>query len=103
MKKILSGQIVLRGLLIVLEILIWGYGICGQSDRKDTLFCYTRDSYGNKALIRDNGVVFVEDIFVMEIPSQSWDGNDNVSVTVILEDEEGNQKTKKIWLCGKKH
>lgn len=100
MKKILSGQIVLRILLIGLAIFIWGFKIPGQFNRGEALFCYMRDINGNKALIRDNGAVFVEDIFVMEIPKKSWDGKENVTITVILEDEEGKRKTKKIRLYG---
>lgn len=102
MKKILSGQRGLRGLLAGLCIAIWSLAIRGQSVTKDSLFCYTRDDYGNKALIRENGAVFVEDIFIMEIPKEEWEKNENVSLTVILEDESGNQKIKKIRLCEKK-
>ena len=98
MRKILSGQIVLRILLIVLGIFIWGFIVPEQFNRGESLFCYMRDVNGNKALIQDNGAVFVEDIFVMEIPRISWKENENVTVTVILEDEEGNRKMKKIRL-----
>ena len=101
MKKILSRQIYLRILLIGLTIFIWGYKMPMQYESVESLFCYMRDVNGNKALIRDNGAVFVEDIFVMEIPKKSWDGNENVTITVILEDQEGNRKMKKIRLYGK--
>lgn len=96
MIKILSGQRVFRGLLIGLSVFIWGFKIPNLFGSTETLFCYTRDSYGNKALIKDNGAVFVEDIFVMEIPKNEW--NENVKVTVILEDDNGNQKIKTIRL-----
>lgn len=101
MKKILSGQMWLRGLLIGLVLFIWGYEVPEHKNESEPLFCYMRDINGNKALIRDNGTVFVEDIFVMEIPKKSWDGNENVTVTVVLEDEKGKCKTKKIRLYGK--
>ena len=102
MKKILSGQICLRILLIGLAVFIWGYKLPSQFEKVSTLFCYMRDVNGNKALIRDNGAVFVEDIFVMEIPKKSWEENENVTLTVILEDEDGNRKIKKIRLFEKK-
>ena len=101
MKKILSGQMCLRGLLIGLVLFIWGYEVPEHMNSDETLFCYMRDVNGNKALIRENGTVFVEDIFVMEIPKKSWDGNENVTITVILEDQEGNRKMKKIRLYEK--
>ena len=102
MKKILSGQMCLRGLLIGLVLFIWGYEVPEHMNSDETLFCYMRDVNGNKALIRENGTVFVEDIFVMEIPKKSWDENENVTITVILEDEEGKRKTKKVRLFEKK-
>lgn len=102
MKKILSEQRVLRILLIGLAIFIWGFKVPVHINEGESLFCYMRDLNGNKALIRDNGAVFVEDIFIMEIPKKSWDGNENVTITVILEDEEGNRKMKKIRLYEKK-
>ena len=96
MRKILSGQIVIRGLLIALVFIIWGIKIQGL--KMESLFCYTRDVYGNKALIKDNGEVFVKDVFVMEIPMDVWDTDENVTITVILEDEKGNRKMKKMYL-----
>ncbi|MBQ8041493.1 MAG: hypothetical protein IJ274_16780 [Lachnospiraceae bacterium] len=102
MRKILSGQIVIRGLLIALTVFIWGIKIPGQFYSREVLFCYTRDMYGNKALIKDDGAVFVEDIFVMEIPLDIRNQDENITVTVILEDESGNRKTKKVRLYEKK-
>lgn len=102
MKKILSGQMILRILLVALGIFIWVFKVPQQFNKRESLFCYMRDINGNKALIQDNGAVFVEDIFVMEIPRKSWDENENVTVTVILEDEDGNRKMKKIRLYEKK-
>jgi len=101
MKKIRSGQIYLRILLIGLAVFIWGYKMPMSLEKVESLFCYIRDDRGNKALIRDNGAVFVEDIFVMEIPKKSWAEKENVTITVILEDEEGNRKIKKIRLYEK--
>ena len=102
MKNILSGQRIFRGLLIGFILFIWGYKIPDIYSSKEVLFCYTRDSYGNKALIKDNGAVYVDDIFVMEIPKNEWDTDKDVTVTVILEDENGNQKIKTMRLYEKK-
>ena len=102
MKKILSGQRILRGLLIALIFFMLVIKDEKQSENAETLFCYTRDGCGNKALIKDNGAVCVEDVFVMEIPSGEWNCNGSVTLTVIVEDQEGNRKTKKLRLYEKK-
>lgn len=98
MRKFLSGQIWIRGLLIALTLFVWCIKVPERYKEKDTLFCYTRDCNGNKALIKDDGTVYVEDIFVMEIPAVAWDFKETVTVTIIVEDEEGNRKTKQIRL-----
>lgn len=102
MRKSLSGQIWIKGLLIALALFVWCIKVPERYEGKNTLFCYTRDEYGNKALIKDDGTVYVEDIFVMEIPSDAWDFKENVTVTVIVEDEDGNRRSKKIRLNEKK-
>lgn len=101
MKKFLSKQMVLRSLLIGCSIFIWGVKVPAQLGSKDSLFCYTRDALGNKALIKDNGAVFVEDTFIMEIPKEEWTENEDAIITIILEDENGNQKMKTMRLYEK--
>lgn len=99
MKKFLSKQKTVRVLLAGLGILIWGLIIPSGLNGSEALFCYTRDARGNKTLVRDYGEVFVEDIFVMEIPSKEWEDNENTTVTIILEDQDGNRKMKTIELA----
>lgn len=101
MQKFLSKQIIMRGFLIGFGIFLWGVKIPAQSGSRDTLFCYTRDAKGNKALIKDNGTVFVEDTFIMEIPKEEWTENKDTTITIILEDSGGNQKRKTIRLYEK--
>lgn len=98
MKKFLSKQRIIRSLLFGLGIFIWGIKIPNGLRTSESLFCYTRDALGNKALVKDYGEVFVEDIFVMEIPKEAWKEHENATVTIILEDEAGNRKTKTIKL-----
>lgn len=102
MKKILSKQRIFRSLLICLCIFTWGIQIPGQSGSRETLFCYTRDAFGNKALVKENGAVFVEDIFIMEIPKEEFAYSEDTKITIILEDKEGNQKIKTMRLYEKK-
>lgn len=98
MKKFLSKQKIVRSFLIGLGICVWGIKIPAGLRGSESLFCYTRDAWGHKTLVRDNGEVFVEDIFVMEIPKEAWKDNENATVTIILEDEAGNRKIKTIIL-----
>ncbi len=98
MRKSQSGQIWIRGLLIALALFVWCIKVPERFEKKEQLFCYIRDVHGNKALIKDDGTVYVEDTFVMEIPANAWDFKESVTVTVIVEDEEGNRRTKKIRL-----
>ncbi len=102
MRKVLSGQIWIRGLLIALTLFVWCIKVPEGYKGKETLFCYTRDGNGNKELIKDDGMVYVEDTFVMEIPADEWNFKESVTVTVIVEDKEGNRKTKKIRLNEKR-
>lgn len=102
MKKFYSKQIILRSFLAGLGVFVWGIKIFTGLSSSEVLFCYTRDVRGNKTLIKDNGDVFVEDIFVMEIPKDEWKDNENTTVTIILEDEAGNRKTKTIELHERK-
>ena len=99
MKKFLSKQKIARGLLAGLSFFIWGFLVPTGLNGSETLFCYTRDASGNKALVRDFGEVYVEDVFVMEIPSKEWEDNESATVTIILEDEDGNRKVKTIELA----
>ncbi len=98
MRRNSSGQLGIRGLLIALALFVWCIKIPEIIHNNDTLFCYTRDGYGNKALIRNDGTVYVEDTFIMEIPTESWKLKESVTLTVIMEDEDGNKKTKRIRL-----
>lgn len=98
MKKIFSKQKILRSFLSGLGVWVWGIQISAGLSGSEALFCYTRDAWGNKTLIRNNGEVYVEDIFVMEIPKDEWMDNENTTITIILEDEAGNRKTKTIKL-----
>lgn len=96
MKKFLSKQKIIRSFLIGLGVFVWGIKIPAGLNDSESLFCYTRDAWGHKTLVKDNGEVFVEDIFVMEIPKEAWKNDKNVTVTIILEDEDGQRKTKTI-------
>lgn len=98
MREFFSKQRIVRGLFAGLSILIWGFIIPSGLNDGEALFCYTRDARGNKTLVRDYGEVFVEDIFVMEIPSKEWKNNENTTVTIILEDQDGNKKIKTVEL-----
>ena len=103
MFKPVSKQKIVRSVLIGITLFIWGIWIPGQIGDVVTLFCYTRDEKGNKALVKDNGVVYVEDIFIMEIPVDEIDKTGESTITVIMEDELGNQKKKTIRLCQKRN
>ena len=98
MKKHSSGQLGIRGFLIALALFVWCIKIPEIFQKNETLFCYTRDSYGNKALMRDDGTVYVKDTFIMEIPTEAWKLKEGVILTVILEDEDGNRQSKRIRL-----
>lgn len=101
MKKLISKQKVLRSLLLGLGIYIWFILVPGQMGEVSSLFCYTRDEAGNKTLVRDFGTVYVEDVFIMEIPVEDLVLDGDSTITVIMEDETGNQKKKTIKLCPK--
>ena len=101
MKKFFSKQRILRVFLLGFGIFIWMIKIPSLVDTKEALFCYTRDEWGNKELIKDNGAVYVEDSFVMEIPKKEWSLTEDTTVTIILEDKNGNQKIKTIKLYEK--
>ena len=45
--------------------------------------------------------VYVEDVFIMEIPVEDLVLDGDSTITVIMEDETGNQKKKTIKLCPK--
>ena len=94
MKKNLSGQSLFRGLLVTFVIFLWGILIPKKELQVDSLFCYTRDSYGNKALMKDDGIVEVEDVFILEIPLKKKE--DSLTFTVIMEDEKGRKEVKCI-------
>lgn len=103
MFKFISKQKIARSILIVLAVFIWESAIYVNSGSKATLFCYTRDELGNKALVKDNGIFYVEDTFIMEIPKEEFKESGNSTITVIMEDESGNQKRKVIRLYPKEH
>ena len=99
MKKNLSGQSLFRGLLVTFVIFLWGILIPKKELQVDSLFCYTRDSYGNKALMKDDGIVEVEDVFILEIPLKKKE--DSLTFTVIMEDEKGRKEVKCIEVIPK--
>lgn len=99
MKKNLSGQSLFRGLLVTFVIFLWGILIPKKELQVDSLFCYTRDSYGNKALMKDDGIVEVEDVFILEIPLKMKE--DSLTFTVIMEDEKGRKEVKCIEVIPK--
>ena len=101
MKKNLSGQSLFRGLLVTFVIFLWGILIPKKELQVDSLFCYTRDSYGNKALMKDDGRVEVEDVFILEIPLEKKQGEDSLTLTVIMEDEKGRKEVKCIEVIPK--
>lgn len=103
MVKPVSKQKIIRSMLIGICLFIWGIWIPSQIGDVVTLFCYTRDEMGNKALVKDNGVVYVEDTFIMEIPADEMDKSGESTITVIMEDEMGNRKKKTIRLCQKRN
>ena len=101
MKNILSKQRVIRSFLIGLCIFIWGIKVPALLGNSTPLFCYTRDEWGNKTLVKENGAVVVEDTFIMEIPKKEWSENSSTTITITLEDEEGNRKARTIKILKK--
>ncbi len=101
MKEFLSKHGRKRVLLACTGLFLWLVVIPFRGNYAEPLFCYTRDAFGNKALMKDEGVVYVEDVFVVEIPKEEWDGSGENTVTVILEDENGRIKTKTLKLYEK--
>ena len=86
MLKPVSKQKIIRSMLIGICLFIWGIWIPSCIGDVVTLFCYTRDEMGNKALVKDNGVVYVEDTFIMEIPA--------VPIVLVAESALKKDKTK---------
>ena len=101
MSKFISKQNILRSILTGISFWIWGMIIPAGATSYEPLFFYMRDEVGNKALIRNNGLVYVEDVFVIEIPTDEILANGDSTITVIMEDEYGNKKSKTVRLCSK--